>query len=169
MIFPRATFPKHRPLVRRFFVGVVFPVIPLLLLLPLFANAQRVASIGSRLQRRFGGSGSGSVSYVVEQGEDGEESCDDNNWMSSMMHVFVERPGMLAVGSALLMGYLFFLWAQERVSEIERKLHQNLKRQDSAGEFLGSKDVLYRRQNFQPRVRVLLVQFSLFWTARPEV
>jgi hypothetical protein len=105
MNMARGKSPNRRPLVRRFFLAVVIPLVPLLFLLPSSANAQRVASLGSRLKRRFGGSGSESRSYVLEQGEDIDGSCEDYNRMSSVIHVLANRPGIFAVGLVVLLGY----------------------------------------------------------------
>jgi hypothetical protein len=145
MNIARATGSNRRPFVGRFFVVVVVIVVPLVtlvILLPSLANAQRVASLGSRLKRRFGGA-SGSGSYVVEQGEDVDGSFDDNNWLSSMIHMLAKRPGMFVVVLAFFLGYLYYVYAQKRVSEIERKLHQKFKRLGSAGEFSGFRKKIF--------------------------
>ena len=153
----------RRPRLPRFLAGAVLLVISLLVLLPSFSNAQRVAPLGSRLKRRFGGSRSGS--YVVEQGEDADGgSCGaDSTWMSSMIHAPVERPGMFAVGLAFLVGYLYFLYYQERLSEIERKLHQKFKRQlSSGGEFLLS---LQRKSVLRKATKLPWCSFLSFETS----
>jgi hypothetical protein len=140
---------------RLLLVDVVMLVSFLLLaVLPSFSSAQRVAPLGSRLKKRFSGGKSGSggaYKNVQQQGEDAEDAENSlvvlMDWMQQgMIREMMKRPGLAAVGFAFVIGYIYLFLYQARLSEIERKLHRNFKRQLSTGGELRHFSLMHARQ-----------------------
>jgi hypothetical protein len=95
------------------------------------AEAQRLAPF-SKLKKKFGRSSGNGNGYIMEQGED--EKINDNffDWMIKMMVGMGKTPGTIATIVAFSIACLFAASLQDRVGDLEQKMHHRYKRQDSA-------------------------------------
>ena len=105
----------------------------LLASVPPTVDAQRIAPF-SRLKKKFGRlSGNGNGKFIMEQGED--ENTTDSNFFTAAFEVLKgmgKTPGTLITVVAFAIAYVCAMVYQDRVEELEQKLHQRYKRQNSA-------------------------------------